>query len=49
VLPPFLDEVQIRNLKVADASIDLAITRHPTDVGVNVLRRDPGIEVVVIK
>ncbi|MEZ4601092.1 MAG: amylo-alpha-1,6-glucosidase [Syntrophotaleaceae bacterium] len=49
VLPPFLDEVVIRNLKIREASVDLSITRHPTDVGINVLQRDPGIEVVAIK
>jgi glycogen debranching enzyme len=49
VLPPFLDEVNVRNLRVADASIDLTVNRYPTDVGVNVLRRAPEIEVVVVK
>jgi hypothetical protein len=42
--------VTIRGLKVADARVDLLLTRHDEgDVGVNVLRRDGALDVVVSK
>lgn len=48
-LPDFLDVVDIMHLEVGGATIDISVDRFATDVGVNVLRRDPGIEVIVIK
>ncbi len=45
-LPANLDEVTIENLRVADATLDLLIRRHPEGVGVEVLRREGDIEVV---
>ena len=50
VLPEFLPQVSIRDLKVDDASVDLLLTRHDEgDVGVNVLRRSGGLDVIVLK
>jgi len=49
-LPPFLPQVTIRDLKVGGARVDLLLTRHDEgDVGVNVLRRDGEIEIVLLK
>jgi glycogen debranching enzyme len=49
-LPEFLPQVSIRDLKVGNASVDLLLTRHEEgDVGVNVLRRNGALEVVVLK
>jgi glycogen debranching enzyme len=49
-LPPFLPQVSIRDLKVGEASVDLLLTRHDEgDVGVNVLRRNGSLDVVVLK
>jgi glycogen debranching enzyme len=49
-LPPFLPQVSIRDLKIGDASVDLLLTRHDEgDVGVNVLRRNGSLDVVVLK
>jgi glycogen debranching enzyme len=49
-LPQFLPQVRIRDLKVRGASVDLLLTRHNEgDVGVNVLRRNGALEVVVLK
>jgi glycogen debranching enzyme len=49
-LPPFLPQVSIRDLKVGDARVDLLLTRHDEgDVGVNVLRRNGLLDVVVLK
>ncbi|HEY4256293.1 MAG TPA: amylo-alpha-1,6-glucosidase [Candidatus Udaeobacter sp.] len=50
ILPPFLPKVSIRDLRVGDARVDLLLTRHDEgDVGVNVLRRNGALEVVVLK
>ena len=50
VLPAFLPKVSIRGLRVGDARVDLLLTRHDEgDVGVNVLRRDGALEVVILK
>ncbi len=50
VLPRFLQQVTIRGLKVADGRADLLLTRHDEgDVGVNVLRREGALDVVVLK
>src|SRR5438067_957729 len=50
VLPAFLPKVSIRDLKVGDARVDLLLTRHDEgDVGVNVLRRDGTLEVLILK
>jgi glycogen debranching enzyme len=48
-LPSFLDQVIIRNLRVGSASIDIALSRYGEDVGINVLRREGTVDVVVIK
>jgi glycogen debranching enzyme len=49
-LPQFLPQISIRDLKIGDASVDLLLTRHDEgDVGVNVLRRNGTLDVVVLK
>jgi glycogen debranching enzyme len=49
-LPPFVPQVSIRDLKVGGARVDLLLTRHNEgDVGVNVLRRDGELEIVLLK
>jgi glycogen debranching enzyme len=50
ILPRFLQQVTIRGLKVADGRADLLLTRHDEgDVGVNVLRREGTLDVVILK
>ena len=49
VLPAFLAEVWIRDLRVGHDSVDLALIRHDSDVGINVLRRSGAVEVVAVK
>jgi glycogen debranching enzyme len=49
LLPPFLREVRIRGLRVGSGSVDLLLTRHGDDVGVNVLGRTGHVEVVLVK
>ena len=47
-LPDFLSEVKILNLRVANAEVDLLLTRHANDVGVKVLRRQGDVEIMVL-
>ncbi|MGE5650201.1 amylo-alpha-1,6-glucosidase [Noviherbaspirillum sp. UKPF54] len=47
-LPPFLESVEIRNLQINGATVDLLLERYPNNVGVNVLRKDGNAEVVAV-
>jgi len=49
VLPGFLDQVTLRDLRLAGARISLRLTRYQDDVGINILERDGDIGVTVIK
>lgn len=48
-LPPWLDRVEIRDLHVAGATVDLQIQRYPRSVGVSVDRKEGEVEVLVMK
>jgi glycogen debranching enzyme len=48
-LPEWLKQVRIRNLRVGGAELDLVLEWHPTDMGVNVVRREGSVEVVSVK
>ncbi len=48
-LPDFLDRVAIRNLRVADARVDLELHRHPGGVGLHVTRRQGRVEVFAVQ
>ena len=49
VLPPFLEHIEIKNLRIGDATVDLSLERDAKDVGINVLRREGRVEIVVTK
>jgi glycogen debranching enzyme len=49
MLPQFLKEVRVQNLRVGQATIDLLFLRHEFDVGINVLRREGKLEVSMLK
>jgi glycogen debranching enzyme len=49
VLPDFLNEVRIRNLTLAGASIDLLLHRHGDDVTASVLNRRGNVRISIIK
>ena len=49
LLPPWLDSVHLSGLQIGDSTIDLLLERHPDDVGVIVLKREAGIDIVTIK
>ncbi len=48
LLPPSLDRLEIRDLRVGDGMVDLAFERHECAVSVNVLRKKGDVEVSVI-
>jgi glycogen debranching enzyme len=49
VLPDSIDSLQITNLHVGEATVDLLLERHPHDVGVRVLRRTGDVDIVTVK
>jgi glycogen debranching enzyme len=49
VLPECIESLRLVNLRVGDASVDLLLTHHASDVGITVLRRDGQLEVIAIK
>jgi glycogen debranching enzyme len=49
VLPVFLEELRIQNLRIGDSSVDLTLRRYPENVDINVDRRVGPLEIVVIK
>lgn len=48
-LPEFLKELRIKQLRVGEATLDLSLTRHERDVGINVLFREGHADVVAVK
>ena len=48
-LPEFLDLVELKNLRVGQARVDLVIQRQAHDVSVNLVRRATGVRVIVTK
>ena len=49
VLPPFLEHIEIKNLRIGDATVDLSLEGCAKDVGINILRREGRVEIVVTK
>ena len=49
VLPSFLEYMEVKNLRIGDAAVDLSFERHAQDVGINVLRREGRVSIVVTK
>ena len=49
VLPPFLEHIEIKNLRIGDATVDLSLEGHAKGVGINILRREGRVEIVVTK
>jgi glycogen debranching enzyme len=46
-LPAWLGEVRLSNLRLGDASVDLALRRSRDNVAVSVIRRDGPVEIVL--
>ena len=49
MLPESIDWLELLNLQVGDARVDLRLERHPNDIGVTVLRRRGGVDIVALK
>lgn len=49
VLPPFLDDLTLRNLSIGGASLDLRLSRVDHDITTTVLRRDGDARVTIRK
>jgi glycogen debranching enzyme len=49
ILPASIDWLELSNLRVGRAVIDLRLERHAFDLGVTVLRREGDVEIVAIK
>jgi hypothetical protein len=49
VMPEFLTEVVLHDLRLRDSRVDLRLHRHGSDTTVNVLRRDGDIRVTLSK
>jgi glycogen debranching enzyme len=47
-LPPFLETVMLRNLRLGDCSVDLVARRHKDSVSIEVLRTEGTIRVSVV-
>jgi glycogen debranching enzyme len=47
-LPPFLDEVTLRNLHLNQSAVDLMLRRHGNDVSLQVLRNEGQIRVAAV-
>jgi glycogen debranching enzyme len=47
-LPPFLDNVTLRNLRLGEASVDVCIRRHGKSVSVEPLRTDGRIQLSIV-
>jgi glycogen debranching enzyme len=48
-LPPEIEWIEIRELPVGEAVVDVLLQRHEEDVGVNVLRREGSVRTIVEK
>jgi hypothetical protein len=47
-LPPFLEEVTLRNLRLGRSVLDLMVRRHGDDVSLQVLRNEGQIMVAAV-
>jgi glycogen debranching enzyme len=49
MLPETIEWLQLSNLMVGEARVDLRLERHEHDIGVTVLRRDGQVDIVAVK
>ena len=48
-LPESVPEIQITNLKVGNAAVDLAVSRYKQNVSINIMRREGAVEIISVK
>ena len=49
MLPDRIEWLRLTNMTIVDAKVDLLLTRHAHDVGIQVLRREGNVEIVAVK
>jgi glycogen debranching enzyme len=49
VLPPFLEEVVLKDLRVGGRRVSVRLHRYPEDVGVTVFERSGPLEIIAVK
>lgn len=49
LLPAFLDQVRIDRMRVGDAVVDLVFHRYAEGAGVDVVRRQGELEVLIVR
>jgi glycogen debranching enzyme len=49
LLPEELPDLHVTNLRVGDAVVDLRLLRHGQDVGIQVLRREGDVQIMMVK
>jgi glycogen debranching enzyme len=49
VLPALLEHIEIKNLRIGEAKVDLLLEHNAKDVGINILRREGKVGIVVTK
>lgn len=47
-LPPFLETMEIKDLTINGAAVDLRLQRYPNNVGINVVRKTGNAEVMMV-
>lgn len=48
MLPPAIQWISIKNLRMGEATIDCTLRRHPRDVGMNVDRKEGNVKIVLV-
>jgi glycogen debranching enzyme len=49
VMPDFLSEVVLRNLRLGNAAVDVRLHRYGSDVSANIIGREGSLRVVTLK
>lgn len=49
VLPQFVYQLEIKNLRIANSKIDIKIQRYANDVGINILKKADSVSVLIEK
>jgi glycogen debranching enzyme len=49
LLPDYLRELNVHQLRVGNAVVDLVLRRHGHDVGINVLSKEGELEIIMVK
>jgi hypothetical protein len=47
-LPPFLQDVTLRELRLGSSTVDLRVRRHGEDVSMEVLRRRGEVQISIV-